>query len=378
MRTRLAVVLCGFTAFSGSVHAQPVTRLTKPDVEFAAELSSIAGVHERSDGRVIVLDRKEKRILALDAAGGATSVAREGSGPGEYLQPTALIALPGDTTLIEDGGNRRFLVIGPDRKATGVLPMVTLKPSEGVTYTVTPRGVDRQGRFYVLTPTGLAPNERIPILRYDRRREKFDTIGSVLNERFGAARGQPQARVGGASFGMISPTPWGVKDEWAVLGDGSVAIVHNEPYSLDWVSAAGAATRGKPISYEAVRVTEAERQLWRKQQLDRAGTLTTTDASGNKQVRKIPVPEPTSWPERLPAFSGQASVVGAADGTVWIRRLGPASAKHASYDVLDRTGAVIERVELPLNESVIGFGRGAVYVVRVDDDGLQYLRRYKR
>ena len=361
----------------GLLAAQAVTQLTKPDLEFAPELTSITGVHELSDGRVILLDRKEKKILVLDQKGGATPVGREGSGPGEYLNPSALVALPGDSTLIEDGLNRRYLVIDRSGKAVGTLPLIAFHPQDNVTYTVTPRGSDTEGRLYVLTPTGLVTGDRIHILRFSRDRSKFDTVGSIRNERFGAARQQPTARSGGASFGFTAAKPWTIKDEWVVMPDGWLAVAHNEPYSVDWISPASVMTKGALVPFSPVKVTEAERERWRAQQLENAGTLTTT-ANGKTTVRKVPVPEPDEWPETLPAFSGAASVVASPRGTVWIQRLGAASVKATTYDVIDRAGRVVERVELPRDHRVIGFGKTFVYVVRTDDDGLQHLQRYRR
>jgi hypothetical protein len=56
-------------------------------------------------------------------------------------------------------------------------------------------------------------------------------------------------------------------------------------------------------------------------------------------------------------------------------RAAPATAKVVTYDVIDRRGNVIQRVELPLGHRVVGFGTSSVYVVRQDEDGLQHLIR---
>jgi hypothetical protein len=375
--SRIRVVVALLFLASVVSHGQTTTRLTKPDFEYAPEFSGIAGVRELSDGRVIVVDRKEKKVLMLDANGGESPIGREGSGPGEYLRLGSLVALPADTTLIEDNGNSRYLVVAPSGKPAGVLPLVTLRPQEGVTYGLSPRGVDAQGRLYFAMPNALS-SERVQLLRLDRRRDRFDTVASIRNERFGTQRGQPQLRAGGASFGMVVSGPWPVKDEWVATSDGWIAVAHNEPYAVEWTSPAGVTTRGQPIAYAPVKVTEVERQRWREQQSANAGTLTTRDASGKEEVRKIPVPEPEKWPEQMPAFSGTGSVIAAPTGTVWIRRLGPAGARTLTYDVVDRKGAVIERVEIPADHSVVAFGRGMVYVVRTDEDGLQHLQRYRR
>jgi len=38
----------------------------------------------------------------------------------------------------------------------------------------------------------------------------------------------------------------------------------------------------------------------------------------------------------------------------------------------------VKKVSLNPDSRVVGFGKGTVYVARVDQDDLQYLQRYKR
>ena len=45
------------------------------------------------------------------------------------------------------------------------------------------------------------------------------------------------------------------------------------------------------------------------------------------------------------------------------------------YDILDRTGRLSERVQLPPRSRIVGFGSGSIYLVRVDDVDLEHLYR---
>ena len=48
------------------------------------------------------------------------------------------------------------------------------------------------------------------------------------------------------------------------------------------------------------------------------------------------------------------------------------------YDVIGAGGELVERVVIPERSHVVGFGRnGVVYIVRKDDDDLQYLHRVR-
>src|SRR6185503_16443341 len=83
--------------------AQQQVRLTKPDATFAEPFTQIASVRELRDGRVLVLDRRDRTVMAVDfRSGKSTAVGREGTGPGEYVQPGRLFELGPDTTAIYD------------------------------------------------------------------------------------------------------------------------------------------------------------------------------------------------------------------------------------------------------------------------------------
>jgi hypothetical protein len=82
---------------------QAPVRLAKPDAEFPDPFTRLASVRELPGGRVLISDTQDKTVQLLDfAAGSATKIGREGQGPGEYALPAALIALPGNQTLLQD------------------------------------------------------------------------------------------------------------------------------------------------------------------------------------------------------------------------------------------------------------------------------------
>ena len=63
---------------------------------------------------------------------------------------------------------------------------------------------------------------------------------------------------------------------------------------------------------------------------------------------------------------------------MWIARTRSASEKTPVYDVFDRSGKLARKVTLNPDSRIIGFGTGTVYVVRTDQDDLQYLEKYRR
>ncbi|MEN9818281.1 MAG: hypothetical protein RLZ32_2161, partial [Gemmatimonadota bacterium] len=102
-----------------AVEAQgvPTRSYTKAEAEFGEPFSGVSGVRGLADGRVVVADSRDKLVQVVNLTGGAAvRVGREGSGPGEYGLPSALFALPGDSSLVHDPLNQRYLPVGPDGK----------------------------------------------------------------------------------------------------------------------------------------------------------------------------------------------------------------------------------------------------------------------
>jgi hypothetical protein len=48
------------------------------------------------------------------------------------------------------------------------------------------------------------------------------------------------------------------------------------------------------------------------------------------------------------------------------------------YDVFDRAGKLLRHVRLPDATRLVGSGKNSIYLVRIDDDDLQWLERYRR
>ena len=396
MQNRL-ILTTGMLAMAVPAFAQnvPTRTLSKPDAEYSEPFTQIAGVRELRDGRVITIDPREKAVQVVDfRAGSATKLGREGSGPGEYGMPFSLLALPNDTTAVLDMLNQRMLLINPNATIGGFVDLNTPRPSGragGGTMMIggsMPRMADAKGRMYLegppfrMTESGPQPADSVPMIRWDRTSGKRDTV---------AWRGVPQgsAQISGSRRGggqnvsvrIGGGAPFAGSDVMLVAPDGRVAIVRHEPFSVEYVSETGQRTRGQPINYQKVRVSEGHKEEWRERQRGATFMSITSDNSGRRSATMGSNPNPSDpedWGgEFMPPFLNSTNnVVFSNDGYLWIARTGPAG-QPPTYDIIDRGGNVVQRVVLPKRHRLLGFGNNAVYVARLDEDDLQYLQKYR-
>ncbi|HEX6632216.1 MAG TPA: hypothetical protein VF048_14045 [Gemmatimonadaceae bacterium] len=364
--------------------------LARPDAEYAEPFTAIAGVRELRDGRVIVADRTEKTIQLLDlAGGGARRIGTEGGGPNEYRLPAALFAMPGDSTLVFDLGNTRYLVLAPD--GTPVRTFSTLEPSAGDMRLLMPRASDGAGNLYFLDRglgrgPGGAPPTQAPdsgtVLRYELATRKLTPVGRVALPpmNVSASGGSNQRRV------MVRmSTPFAAQDDWTVGADGRIAITRHEPYRVEWLAPTGQRVVGPDMPYRKLPVTDADRAEYRERQRSATAVGMTVrvggpGGGGGGSVTAAPATvrpeEPTDWPDFKPPFVANSTTVGP-DGRLWVLRSSPAGDDVPAYDVFDSFGKLAGTVKLPPNTRLVGFGRNAAYVVRTDSDDLQYLARYR-
>lgn len=372
------------TVLGSAAASQTTTRLTRPEAEFPEPFTQITALRELPGGKVLVSDRADKVVQLIDfASGSATKVGREGQGPGEYALPSALLPLPGGKTLLQDLLTRRFLEIGPDGKPGGTLslPAVGGGPAGGIVIGIGSTLGDSKGNIYLQSPPFNPQNpevqlDSVAILRWDRVKPGFDTVAWV-----GVPKANVQARGGGGELrvqvGMARV--FEPQEAWGVAGDGSIARVTPSPYRVYWYPAAGGRPAAGPeVPWTPIRVTEADKKA-AEEARRRARPLMVAFGPGGRQAAPPAAPlSELSFADTKPPFSGPNSVLVAPEGEVWVEKNQPAGTANPLYDVFDRTGILVRKVTLNPRSRVVGFGAGTVYVMRMDDDDLQYLERYAR
>lgn len=357
---------------AASVREVPLGRV---DRVISQDFTQIRGVRELPDGRVLLSDRLDKGVVVVDfTINSVRVIGRQGRGPGEYRLPTTLTPIPGDSTLLSDEGNSRIAIIGPDlkihRSLTVILP--------GGSFTMGARGIDSLGRFYMQIPAWMsspqAPNDTIPVVRYDPKAAKVDTLLRVKSMDWLP----PGPRYG---FGWVVFAP---QDIWTVSPEGRIAVVRSGDYHVEWYEPNGRVVRGAPVRFERIPVTMAERLAYVREFLDNSsiggrdsdGALSPVPAElkDEKNVRQMATKN--TFADAKPPFRDGALLL-ASDGALFVER-SIALGQAPFWDVFDSSGTLVSRVRLPSNRRLGAVGRRFLYVIATDDDGMQRIERYVR
>lgn len=342
----------------------------------AEPFTRVAAIHELPEGRLLVLDVLEPRVVLVDVVRhSARRLGRLGAGPGEYVLPTRLLPLGGDSVAIADEGTGRLLVVTARGTLGGVLGRtgrpVGEVPARGLG---APEAADGCGFFYAANLAGFLATGRdaidsAPIERWRLGAVRRDTVAWLplqpLEDRLLLPdRGERAFRV---------------EPQWMVGPAGQVAILRPSPYRVDLVGVDGRRHPGPTLPYARIPVSQRHREEWLAwARTPRVVTITRPGAGAAAEVglRPRPVYEPVHWPAVLPPFLDDAGRFDP-EGMLWIRRTTAAGAAPA-YDLLDGRGARRARVTAPPGTRLVGFGHQAVYLVRVDADGEEWLERAPR
>jgi hypothetical protein len=354
------LTLLAMSAPAAAQDRVPARALGPREAVATETFSQVRGFRELSDGRLIISDQRERKIMLLDLVKRtATPVGRPGPGPAEHQLATDLLPTASDTTLLIDvgRGTENLSIITPDGRIDG---SVRLPDGARSTYLW---GADRDGVLYFSVRTiRTDPSEPAPdsasVLQVDLKRNQ-----AAIGFRFRATPRDPRA-----------PNPYNPGVQWTIAPDGRVAIVDFEPYQVTWIAPDGRGTVGPEIPYERVPVTRRDRDEFR----DLARRISGLGQGGVSTTggRAAAPPEPT-FPSHKPVFFGNDAAMVAPNGELWVRRAQPAGEDAPVHEIIDGAGRRIATITLPPNTRLLDLGRHGVYLARYDDDDLIHIERYR-
>ena len=348
--------------------------------------TSVDSIHNRatfrvlSDGRVLVNDSVQRRLVLFDASLQHATVVADTTAAtsrayGRGL--SSLVAFSGDSSLVFDQLTRTFVVVDPAGKLARLIkvPETTrLDPIQSLDFI--PAGFDHAGRLLsrarepffmdLLDPdfvgdTLMTGPDSLPILRRDLATGRIDTVAMMHP---GRLRQMVTRRAAGGGRGYSATNPIHSADDWTVLDDGTIAIVRVGDYHIDWVRPDGRVTASAKVPTKWERLTDAMKVAI-------IDSLHMRDSAAAAQSLAPPRASvaPTDLPDARPPFvSGFA--IADADGHVWVRESPTVSgAGTPVYDVVDRKGSLVDRVRLPTGMTLVGFTPGTAYATRPASGG---------
>jgi len=386
----MPALLVGLLVSVGLSHAHAQfqqQQLADPVATFPESFSTVAGLLELPDGRVLVADGLGQALTVLDmSTGTADTIGRVGSGPEEYRQPDGLFPLPGDSILLVDLGNGRLTALGPDFEFGQTWPIAQggMGSGGGAMTMRLPRAVDSQGRIYLQGRPSMGPGSPLPdsafVLRWDRGTGALDTLTMIKEQEL------TRTSSGGPNNQNISitPIPMSPQDGWNVALDGRIALIRTAGFRAEWITPDGRSILGPENDVTTGRVRRADKVAYMERMQRNSlgvevtsvnGNITTAFRRGMRGQSDEPNVDGLDWPNSLPAFQASGILV-SRSGNMWVERF--VSAGDAPvYDVFNDRAELEKRVVLPAGRSVVGFGDGVVYLVRYDEFDLQWLEKYQ-
>ena len=213
----------------------------------------------------------------------------------------------------------------------------------------------------------------------------------------------PAAAVQTATGRIPLGVPMPVSDAWTMLADGTVAALREHDYHVDWIAPDGSVRSTPKIAHEWSRITDSAKaaivdsvrasdsaatarirnqsdSMLKARHLTMSMppmTLVTRGANGLATMYSGGQPpqyvDPPDYYAPFPpsdTLSAQP-VRPDAEGNLWIRvNLAARPEGGFVYDVVNRQGVLVDRVQIPGGTHLIGFGPGVAYLI--SRDGARY------
>ena len=394
----------------------------------------VTNLRPLADGRVLVNDPAGRRVLLYDAGlQNFTVVADSTSATANAYggRVAGLIAYKADSTLFVDPQSLSMLVLDPTGKVGRVMSVPNAQDAMAFAGMLGSAGFDGNGRLvyrgsprFQMRAMGAAAGgpptipempDSAAIFRVDLATRQIDTVGYIKTPKIRMNVSQDEnGRV--RMMSEINPLP--LVDEWAMLPDGSVAIVRGRDYHIDWVNADGTRSSSPKIPFEWRRLSDEDKAAFIdsvKAARERmganapmamgpgggptfvAGAPGAAGAAGGEQrvmifgpgggppggarggneraagAANVAPPQmnfvPASeLPDYQPPFFAGA-VRADAQGNVWIRTIPTKGVPGGGsvYDVVNRKGELIDRVQVPAGRTIVAFApNGDVYLTNRD------------
>jgi hypothetical protein len=434
MRTNVlgaAAIVALTSLYAAAQKPPPVRALGRLERVSSDSLASVATALPMPGGSVLVNDTRGRRLLLFDSTlAHARVVADTTSATADAYgaRGGVLIRYRADTVLFIDPSSLSMFVLGPTGNTIRVMAIPRPEDAQSLIGLFGTPGFDARGRLtyfgssWAVLPGLMAmlsrgatvsvdgkPNpasqmfiqhtDSAPIVRADLAKRVLDTAASI---RIARVRRDLRADDQGGLIAIeMTPDPLPLVDDWTMMPDGTLAIVRGRDYHVDWIGPDGTSASSPKMPFDWQRVDDTRKQTLidsavtaQQAMFDGAGNARAGGGSGggrggtgrggagnggggqptNIYAPNVAVRPPLSdLPDYVPPFT-QGAVRADADGNLWIRTTVMVGGQPV-YDIVNRRGALVDRVQLPSFRTIAGFGPGVVYMAVKDAAGVVHLER---
>jgi hypothetical protein len=414
-RYTLPLILLASTATAQQ--QPPIRQLPAIAAKSAVQWNNILGLRALPGGRVLVDDVAGRKVVLLDSTLSLVTVVADTTPATSTAYSgrfASIVAYRGDSTLFIDPQSMSMVVIDPNGKMTRVMALPRSGDAGSLGGAIgSSAGFDAKGRLVYRAPLSFirngpppangglpqmpTPPESAVVVRVDLTTRQLDTVGVVKIPKINMQVTQDDK----GNVRMISEiNPLPTVDEWSVLPDGSVAFVRGRDYHVDYVNADGSKTSAAKVPFEWQRLTDEDKvafldsvkaaraRLVAAQPGTPAQSGTPGPDGGGQRVviqmgpggpdggrggsaagaaPQVSFVSPSELPDYKPPFFAN-SVRADVDGNLWVRTIPTRQiAGGPVYDVINREGKLVDRVQIPVGRTIAGFGPGgSVYLVTRD------------
>jgi hypothetical protein len=426
---KLTSIALTFVSTALAAQQAPAVRLINaPDGSSKQVLGSVAAVRQLPDGGLLVNDVQNRQLLLLDHSLANVVVVADSTsgGANSYgIRPGGIIAYLADSTLFVDPAGLSMFVIDPTGKIARIasVPRSQDAPTLGSNLQGLP-SLDAKGRIVYrgglgrLVPPGAGGKgplgvpdfpDSAALVRVDLATRRLDTAAFFKIPKIKMSVTQTER--GMSMTNEVNPLP--LVDDWAVLSDGSIAILRGQDYHIDFVNPDGSLTVSPKIPFDWQRLSDEDKVAIidsAKTRAEKARSaaisagapgadggrggggmivmnLSTGDGAKTSSTSGGPIGLPplafvsiNEMPDYRPAFS-QGAARADVDGNMWVRTSAVRAGSVGGgpiYDVINRKGEVIDRLQVPAGRQIVGFGKGGVVYMQARDDKAAWIERTHR
>lgn len=406
MNLRKYAAICAAWWFSlGDVGAQsaaaiPVRTVRVDASTNTATLRSASFVREITGSRVLVNDATGRQLLLFSAdLASMTRIADTTTTlPHSYglkAKPSGLVAWRGDSMLFFDNDRLAVLVINPAGAVVDIIAPIKISDLNGLASgSFGPATTDGNGRLLYGAATPFDPYRKLPsiggppvivaqpdsnvVVRADFQTRMVDTVATL---RAPVQKIVISRRSNGAFDQQVAVNPIPLADDWTALPDGTIAIIRASDYHIDWVAPDGKKSSSPPMPFDWRPISPEEKRAIvdstkRALQSAQSRSVSASGApSGESQPEMSFTVDAADIPDAYPSVRARQTRADL-EGRVWILPTATAAASAGLlYDVVDRSGKIVERVSLPTGRALVGFGKGNTLYLGATQRGIFALER---